>query len=325
MFIKRPGSRRKSYALVGDDGKTIPDPRIDEINKDLRAGVPKDTLELRLKAVLRSFKPQDTYLISQSNQQLVERCHKAKLLQKHLSDPDSLKSRLTHCAKYAGELSLLECSKEDLYEVVARVSNPSRRFEVIRGLNELLLFANRGFKLKNVRKHQSSRVSFIEVDDFKKKVLTLPVDYQILFGAYIATGCRWGELPLAEIGKKSVFIEEQLCDDGTVGITKNKKQRVSPILPPLLDYVVRYNKFSQEKKNELRLNHYYKCYALCKKVLGIRIHDLRHSYAIAWRKAGATTSQIADYIGDTEEACKKHYLKHGLTVDEIEQAWKLFG
>lgn len=326
MYIKRPGKVRKSYALIGDDGGTVKDPRIDQINEDLRAGVPRDVLEARMKALLRSFKPiEDAPLLLAANEHLVERRHRDKLLKKpDLARPEELRKKLLSAVGMLGPLPLESASDSEIYAVTSKIKQPERRFEVLRGINELLKYLGRP-TLYNPPIQRSSRVAFIEVEAFKRKAIELPHETQIVLGALLATGCRWGELPLAEnnnMGVPCIHIEEQITAEGITRRTKNKKARDVVILKSMISYWERYSALPAATKKDIRLNKYNSTYLKCKKVLGIRIHDLRHSYAVALRKAGISVLRIAEMIGDTEDVCRKRYLRHGLTEDEITDIWK---
>jgi integrase len=328
-FIKRPGKGRATYALIGPDKKTISDPRIDAINADLAAGMARDILEQRMRAVLDSYKPAKApkAMLAVANQRLVLRCHEAKLREKvHLARPDDLKQRLLSCAAALGNVSIESASKDELLRALATIKSPSRRFEIARGINELLKYANRAERIYNPPIRQSSRVAFISIKDFKEKILSVPAPYHLVLGALFATGCRWGELPLAEsVNGVAVLVAEQVRNDGTLGPTKNKKERHALILEPLQVWWEEYSKLLYEEKNKLRLEGYNIAYRLCKTRLGIRIHDLRHSYAVALRSYGFNTGQIAEFIGDTEQVCKERYLRHGRTEEELTRLRKLFG
>lgn len=332
MFIKRPTRLKtgsKKYSLIGNDGKVIRDPRIDQINQELAAGVSRDILELRMQAVLKSYKPArlPEELLSLSNERLVLRCHEAKIRKKpDLAYPDGLKQRLLSCAKAMGDISIESGSTEDLYACTSKIKDRSRRFEVIRGINELLKYAGRAERLYNPTPKASSRVSFITVKDFVTKSQSLTEEARAVFGALFASSCRWGELPMAmPIGDKQLLVAEQLDDVGVVRATKNKKERHTLVLRPLSQYLKQYLALPQGEKDRIRLSSYNHYYRLCKKSLGIRIHDLRHSYAVALRAAGIATSSIADFIGDTEKVAKERYLRHGASTEEIEHLWKRFG
>jgi hypothetical protein len=318
MYIKRPRADRRSYAIVGKDGKTIKDPRIDKINEDLHKGVARDLLELRLEEVLNSLKPKVIQVpLAHVNALLVEDCHRKKSRKRPLADPQQMLSRLMSCARAVGNVSIAEATEDQLYEAIDYIKDPSRRFEVIRGINELLIFSKRPFTLFNIKVKKSKRVGYIELPNFQRKVLELKETEQAVFGTLFAIGCRWGELPVARFFEKTAYITEQLDKKGVIRGRKNSSESAPPYVIELIKYINHYRNLPQEQKNDIRLNQYNRYYRLSKTMFGIRLHDFRHSYAIQKRKEGYLTSQIAKFIGDTEQACKDHYLNHGLTEEEI--------
>lgn len=322
LFVKRPGYDRTTYALV-KDGLTVKDKRIDQINKDLEAGVSRDILEVRLQQVKESYAPRKiarTVL----NHRLVEECHSAKVREKPgLIDAYALKRALIRAVEDLGDLSITEATKEELIENLAHVKQPGRRYHTVRAINELLRFAGRDLRLRN---HQPipTQIHFVETDRFNERLMKLTSDQRVVLGALIATGCRWGELPLAVVQGNAVYVSKQIRRNGLEGETKNKRHRKAPIPPPLKKYVDEYFKWTPEKKREFRLkshNILYKAW----KLQGFTIHDLRHSYAIAWAKQGKPLAHIALWIGDTEEVCKRHYssyLPEDSEIEAVVSSWK---
>jgi len=319
--IKRPNKWRATYALV-IKGKTIQDPRIDQINLELKRGVPRDELEARLK---RLFLPAPVP-VSQSNLRLVEECHRYKLRRKgsRLVRPNELRRRLISAVERIGDLPLKEADEFQLMDRLNLIESNARRFETTRALNELLLFSKRGFKLDNPPVPKPFEVAHVTLREFLEKIKNLIPDHQAVIGSLFACGCRWGELPVAKIDDKSVFITHQIRKEGVLGRTKNKKlNRRSPIIPPLKSFIMTYNAFPQEKKVKLRMN-YKSVYRAFKRVFGIRIHDLRHSYAIELRTQGVEIALIAQYIGDTIKVCTDHYLNYAPNDAEIDRISKLW-
>ena len=325
MFIKRPGKGRKSYAIVDDEGRTIKDPRIDQINADRAAGLGSaDLWEARLREVMRAIRPArraPLYAVSRVNQQLVERRHAIKMAARPepYADPENLRQRLMRGAGALGETSILEASQDQIILALAKVKGPERH-DIVRAINELLKFAGRGFSIPNPRGERED-IEFIRPDQFIALKVDLEFqDIALMLGALFATGCRWAELPLATEKDGGVSVRKQLRRDGRPGKTKNKRERLSPILPPLLTYWQEYVKWSAHKKREMRFELYNRAYNYCKRELGIRPHDLRHSYAVDWLASGFSMSEVAKFIGDTEEACQRHYAPFTAQPDEIQRA-----
>lgn len=320
MNVKRPRSDRKSYALIDAHGKTVKDPRLDAINADLRAGVAPDILEARVRALLDTYRPKRTP-ISLANERIVEACHEHKLAVKpDLVDPDGLKQRLHRAAEALGAISVAEADERALYRALQHIKSPSQRYEIRRGVNELLLFLKRGFKLANPVPQRPDEVVFIRAAEFIAKARDLQPHYRATLGALFATGCRWAELPVAVVADGASRVSKQLKPGNVLALTKNKKARTAPIIPGLSQYLDEYLKLDKSTRYALCLSNHKRVYYACKKVLGIRIHDLRHSYAVEWGSVGASTAEIARYIGDTESVAERHYRNYCATPDEIKRA-----
>lgn len=323
MFIKRPSLKRRSYAIVGPDGKTMSDPRIEAVNADLRAGMPRDLLEARMQQILNSLRPTPVvrYEPSVSNLLLVQKCMERKTDIVRRKDAEA---SLRRGAGLVGEVDLRTASLEEVEAALRPVKKKSRR-DVIRAVNELLIFAGRPFTIPNPLTHSVDDIAHIRITDFQAKAVKLAEQNQVIaltLGALFASGCRWGELPLARLTLDSVgvHVSKQYRRDGTMGPTKNKRTRISPLLPPLSAYFMKYQELSPVERKDIRLRLEKRAYLICKKVLGIRTHDLRHSYAIEWGGAGFSMSEVAKFIGDTEEATARHYLPFSATPDEVSRA-----
>lgn len=320
MSIKKPGGLRRTYAIVLK-GQTVKDPRIDAVNKDFLKGAPPDEVEARLKAIRESLHPKKL-ILSYTNYRLLEDCHTYKLKTKpHLVDAYALKRGLIRAVEAVGTLAIKEASLEQLLSSIAHVKRPGRRYHVVRALNELLRFAKRDLRLPN-RQARHLHIDYIEIEDFMKKVDNLPEDYATYLGALFATGARWGELPVAIIQGQSVTIASQIRKSGIEGPTKNRKVRSAPIIPSLKAYVVRLNALGRARVEELRIYHEARIYKATKKHLGLSAKALRHSYAIYCAKRGEGLPDIARWIGDTEEVCRRHYSSYLPSNPELEAVAK---
>lgn len=322
MFIKRPGKIRRTYSIVGKDGLILHDPRIDLVNKDLRAGVPADELEARLRKILQEHRPA-SLPVSHTNYRLVADIVADKLRRKPFRvRPDLHRSALLRAAKVLGPRSIYTVSEEELLTSLAPYS-PAARWHIARALNEMLSYLKRGWKLYNPPPPLPNEIAFVRVKDFFPLISPLDPLTQCVLGSLLATGCRWSELPLAELGSHSVYVRLQLRTIEIKGPTKNGKHRRGPLLPPLSELVERYRKLSPRDKAQVwgRREWYYKAW---KRVSGMRIHDLRHSYAVELRSIGVETSAIAEYIGDTPEVCRRHYLNYCATDEEMDRVRRLW-
>lgn len=320
MFIKRPNAHRKTYALIGRDGKTVDDARVAAINADLARGMSSDILEARMQAILRSYRPPKTPL-SISNDKLVHEVHRKKVQRKpDIVNPDGLLQRLQRAASHLGNVSIREASEDEIYAALADIKVPAQRYEIRRGVNELLRYCKRPFLLHNPVPDRPDEIAFIRVDAFKRAAREMPDHYAAVLGALFATGCRWAELPVAQLSPEAATITRQLKSGPRLAPTKNKRSRVAPVLPPLREFVERYRRLDREARYSLCLSNHKRVYYACKQALGIRLHDLRHSYCVEWGAVGSSTAELARYIGDQESVTERHYRNYCMTSDELKRA-----
>lgn len=320
MFVKRPGvGGRATYAIVGNDGKSVKDERLDQINRDLRLGMPRDLLEARVKQLLRFLTPQkDSPLIVAANLKLVADCQLAKLRRKPmLIDPYTSERALTRVAEFFGTLAIGEASEEDLVKKLYELKDLGRRYQLVKGLNEILRFLGRK-PLYNAQPPRPEEIVFISIAHFKANAPKIEDrGVQAYLGALFATGCRLGELPVAILSETEARVLSQMDRGGVKRATKNKKGRTAPVLPELASYVTAFKALGEAWALQLRLKGHRKLLDAARDHLGVRPHDLRHSYAVAWGQGGASTAEIARYIGDTVEVCERHYRNYCATPEEI--------
>jgi integrase len=326
MFIKRPGKGRKSYSIVGDDGKVVRDARIDAINKELGAGAPRDVLEARLKNILREFKPRPPqHDLLDLNEQLARKAlARAVLRRSDMAYPKGRELRLLAAARFMSPLIIQDASEEALLTRLSQAPSPKRRFEYTARVNEMLGCIGRP-ALPNARPRKLEEPHYISIATFLAKAEQLEPEYRAYLGALFATGCRMAELP--EIKFKTLdradISRQWHTRRLSVWTTKNKKDRTAPTLPELRPFI-------QLLPDKMRMR--YLCTAgvrgmrsRCQKVLGCRIHDLRHSYCVALAEAGFSSHRIARYIGDTVDVVETYYRNWLATDEELLAALKKLG
>jgi integrase len=130
--------------------------------------------------------------------------------------------------------------------------------------------------------------------------------------------------------KSFVRVMSQLTEDGTYRKPKNRKERNAAIIPEGRVWVEKWCAVPRsEKEKLLHWDHRRPLKRACIKVFPgqdhkhCTIHNLRHSYAIYWRNKGASFSQIAGLLGNTESVCRDHYTGHGLTDEGVESVLRL--
>lgn len=319
MFIKRPGNGRASYSLVGSDGKTLHDERVDNVNRDLRMGMSRDILEERMRVVLFSFKRRPE--LDADNIKLANACHEYKVKRKgrHLSRPATAKQRLLRAAHAMGRTSLLVATEEVVVTQLEHVPFRSR-YQVIGAVNELLAFAKRGITLFNPQPRKTDEIAFIRISQWEGAATLLVPHHRAFLGALFATGCRIGELPRAVFRSQSAYVATQLLRDGKVGPTKNRTMRVAPLIMPLAQYVTQLQTYGQKEIDRIRLEEESDMRNALRLVFGITTHDLRHSYCVEHGAVGANVHELADYIGDTVSVCQRHYRPYCLQDEQVARA-----
>lgn len=319
MFIKRPGKDRKSFALIGLDGKTVKDPRVDEVNRDLLAGVARDILESRMQRILREYKPKPQLnTLEDANQALAKKVLNRSLLRNpDMANPRNYEHRLLAAARYMGSIIVEVASESTLLTHLRGSPTPASRFEYTARINEMLAYLGRR-PLPNKRPFKGEP-DYIRVAHFVANAHRLREEHRIFLGALFATGCRIAELPeiLVKDGGARVDITCQWhMKRRQLWPTKSKKHRSAPTLPGLRAYVLELHKIPKDTLRTI-VTSYRPIYSACKKALGVTPHILRHSYCVELASAGLSSHQIARYIGDTVDVVEKYYRNHLATDDEL--------
>lgn len=326
IFIKRPGGRHKHYSLVGPDGKTKYDERIDSVNRDLDSGTSLAVCEKRMLLIRDSFKSDEPPIVGYNKDlALALQAYKIKRKGAHFKRPESGKYRLLAAVSELGPLSLKGATEQSILNQVGHLMAPGRRYHVFGAINELLKFQGSIFRLHNPAPIPPHIVPHITVEQFISQSHLLPPAYAAYLGSLFATGCRFGELPTALLSEKSVSVAGQVLRDGRVGDTKNNSIRTAPVIPDLTKWVSILNTLGKPAIIDLRLNHEDKIRRAWKSLWNMKMHATRHSYCIAWAQAGTPSAQLAEYIGDTVEVCTRHYARYQTTNEQVERAlllWK---
>jgi integrase len=205
-------------------------------------------------------------------------------------------------------LPLVTTPSEEVKEYVSELGlTDSRRFEVLRVVNELMAFLNKP-KIENPRPVHREEVTYVPKDVFLAKLPELPEPYQLYLASLYATGCRFAELPKVTVEGDWAFVARQIHPNGQEWVTKNGKKRHTPILPELKPFIMAFKALPEKTQATLRLEDYNRLYGACTRLYGHSIHTLRHSFAITCALEGRTVEEIAGWIGDTVEVTRKHYL-----------------
>lgn len=246
------------------------------------------------------------------NEAIVYQLHKKKVDNaewdgKDLARPSQYLDRLLSAVRRV-QIPIPNSTTEEV-ETNLRALGMSRatKFWTVQAVNEALAFVGKP-GMYNPPPKRSFVVTYIPLEKLLKKLELLEEPFRLYLGALAATGCRYGELPEAKLDGDWVFVNAQVVDDGRVTPTKNKKPRHAAILPILKPLIMAYKALPYSTQVDLRLTHYHRLYGASKRILGVSIHTLRHTYAIECAKLGKSAQEIAGYIGDTVIVTEKHYL-----------------
>jgi integrase len=321
MYIKRPGNGRASYSIIGRDGKTVADPRIEAVNRDLSSS-PRDELEERMQRILDDYRTKQQRLpLSHCNLRLATEVHKQTLVDTKLVRPEWDRYILNRAAQLLGNRSIHTVTKIEIGEAIAHLS-PGGRYHVVGAMNRMLRAAGRDFTLRNKQPTRIGDPPHLKPRELKSVLNGLIPAHQLTIGALFATGCRWGELPVAEFHPTGAHIRKQLLDSGKIGPPKNKHPRTTRYIEALSPFVSAYASLPAEHRRSLRLTtSVYKAFKRRTSSLGMNdgkglcLHHLRHSYVIEQRAQGVDLPLIAEYIGDDYRTMKEHYLNK---LEELE-------
>lgn len=323
MAIKRPGNGRATYAII-IKGKTVYDERIDAVNRDVILGHAPDELVARMREIEKSFRPQSP-LLGYTNYRLAEECFAYKVKYTPLArlrSPYTAHRRLIRGVEALDQLPLTTATADQILEQIAHTKDqPGRRYHVLGAINELLRYLRRDLRLPNPSPRIET-INFIEVGTFLERSKLLREDYAIYLGSLFATGMRLGELPMATYPGNTFYVNQQLHRDGRVGPMKCRTEKQGPMIPHLIPFVMRLNALGRDAVHRIRRKYDKMMLNASKDILGVTIHDMRHSYAIYMAKQSRPTGKIAEYIGDSEEVCRKHYSRYRPTNEELEDVFK---
>jgi len=316
-------NRRGNYSLMERDKETGKTKVISHA----------DTLDAA-KVQLRAQKPKEERQYADRNLDLFSRWWKKdysrrKLAKKSIS---SMRSNMDRLLLNLGSLEIENSSIEDLQAKVDKMSDQPRMAMCI---NILLKFAGRyeskGRKGRegefvHSERQSLSEVEFIRIDQLKaidwtkvyrKGSRRRKSNYHELLkiAAFTAfgTGARFGEMFQIKRAGSTVWIGSQLYEDLTIGLPKRGKGRNVPVISECRPYVEQWVAFPREIKEKFRTTQVAKD---MRRLMGIRWHSLRHSYAIHLLEIGRfSLEDTAKALGNSITVCQDYYSDY--VLDEI--------
>lgn len=119
-----------------------------------------------------------------------------------------------------------------------------------------------------------------------------------------------------------ILVDRQMLRDFSYELPKRRKVRRCFANPECQDALKRWVELSHDERTSYRRRKF--CFLIkqacktseTKHILSFR--DLRHCYAINLLNSGATLSQVASNLGNSEKVCRDHYLGWVMTNEGVE-------
>jgi integrase len=342
--LKRPTGARRSFAIMVDtvhpDGRRVQRPLEDErvaaINKLLKAEAikPADAyaqmLDLLDKLRTELKKERGGLVFHDDNLRLLEKYWQQEYASRKLVRLDSARHRLEQAMGVMGSRSLLTSSRQEIQnalDAATKDKSPSVQRNLCSALTQLLRFAGRlDIKLEKARKGRR-QVAYLTLDQFMKVREHLSPEYRALFGTCFATGARIGEafgLLRSKLHKRHVYIDCQEDRKFDLRDTKTVEARSAPFIPELKEDVEAWLDI-HEREHMRNVKHCDVLRAACSaaKVRGVKVHDLRHSYAIHLLGRGVSLSLVAQSLGNSDAVCQEYYAGFVLKPEAVEMVASL--
>lgn len=322
-WIKKPKGARKTFAIMCrpfKKGKThsIKDERIKLLNdRYVEKLVDYQHVIDSLRRIIEELRgdPEPSGFILPKNEQIFlnlwNEQYKDKVNTKAQSKL-SARNGLIRALNALGDIDLYIASKQAIQTKLGQLPR-EKQADRAKWTNVLLRYVGRRERIEAAR--VSRKFNWLNIEQVQTMVEWLPSDtWKILAWSAFGTGARFSELFAIDfIQDGLVTIVEQWDKKFEKVETKNKQQRTAPIIPECLEWVEKWLKVPLEEKKKLRKEYRGadRIKTACKlaNLQQCTFHDLRHSYAIHLRIKGESIKNIAEFIGDTEETTRKHYLR----------------
>lgn len=333
-FVKPPGKNRRHYAIIRRDEHGSPQvftPALTQLNKRLDAG--EDGALIR--DLVYQLKDQLARGEKEKSELLGDNLRLAHQYLEHIRpkielnrSPYSARREVFRAVEAAGPLPVDCVDPRALQTRINSLYKGEAQRRVVRSLNSLLRYLGKTFKLVAARK-EARTVAYITIDQFLDKAAQekLPEELKALFGTLFGTGCRMGEAFKLRALIKGQFVDvsRQLTQGMEERGPKRDKIRKAAVLPEFREHVVTWIKMPGDVKQAMRLRFKGKHLSTWTKLVwNIRAHDLRHSYAVRLAECGASITQIARNLGNSEAVVREYYLPFIQTDTEMEAMERLF-
>lgn len=331
--VKIPAGSRKTFAIVRDvkyaDGRreqvTVEDESLKALNQNLLSGlIGLGDAEIQVRTVIKPRlerqagareKKDAEETVSEHNLAVFRKYWQHLNKERALKNPISTRNDLLAAIRAIDPLSLTTASRDELREALNIQTDKHYRRYAIR-VNQLIRFLGREFSLP-LKPIEQEEVHYVTWDELQQILPKLPSEEsRVLAKVLFCTGVRLGEAFMLTHRKlksnRSVFIDKQLTHKFDVRGLKNGKPHDTVLLPQGQEAYKTWCGYSEDQRRKLRNTISHQLLNAARKVFKdkerqISPHDLRHSYAIYLLERGATVTEIAFMLGDTEAVVRKHY------------------
>lgn len=340
-YLRKPSGKHKQFRISlvkpNQATETVKHPTLANINKAylsktlLRNVAEKHCLDLV--AQLNKKLNLHTAIFSTENQTLLERYWSTLYVRRRLVDKGSAKQALYRAITCIGELSLLSADYEALQtKLDAYQGNKQRR--LCQGLNQLLAYAGRDFKLQ-LALPVKYKVKYLTEAELELMLPFLPNEpIKLLHQVCFYTGLRIGEAFAIEancLSLDTVRVLEQVDRKHQLRETKNRRERFAFVPAKAMPLLKRWLliKSSIDMATRLRMAKITRraCKLAFKNTPGkwCKFHDMRHSYAIGLVSKGVSITAVAQCLGNSVTVCEQYYVGHQLTSETVQMIKAIVG
>jgi len=347
MFLKIPGQKRKSFAIVAYELVTrtkktylpLPDEikeSLDKVNEQFKAGkLNQDQAEtilrerIRIAHVARNA-PKVTEIhkiISDVNLTAFSSFWADLYEHKRLIDSSSSKNDFYRALVAIEPLSLHTLTEKQVLNKL-KSQEISKQRRIIFRLREVLAWLKRGVKI-TLPDEELLEIEYISIEEMEKLRQFVPEPMNYLVAALFHTGCRLGEAMAIETNKISTK-EQTILIDSQIDIKNKKrspKRKRAGRVKITGDFELVLNWAKVKDKTQYREKFQTILPQISEDKIGKRItaHDLRHSHAIYLLSKGINLSLVAKQLRNRIEVCQKYYSGYSHqdeTLDAIGRALK---
>ncbi len=349
IVFKRPSYGRRSFRICilepGSKWQTLNTEEIRSLNeKFLSCEISYSECEKEFKNIVDSiYKARDSHADSylQANKVLLDEYYAFKYLKKSRqrrlakSTIQSAYNDLTRAILSIGDLDLRYAPIEKIQERTDSYfedkPNVIPHTKAVMRLNALMRFCGRPLTdVLESMPEEHYEVKNLGHDEFLQVLEYLDPICRALSSIAYYTGLRIGEI-FALKRKNLTFMKDgislniasQMYRDGSYGLPKRRKVRRTFGFIECKKDLLMWVTIDEQERLKLRQRKFWREVKLgCKAAdvsQEISFKDWRHCYAINLLNNGATLSQVAQNLGNSEQVCRKHYTGFVMTHDGIER------